>query len=63
MTLIANRRGSKRLAGAASLKHRVPAVGVCSSLDIAQRLSNSLLSCGCGFESRYPDTGQKPLHQ
>ena len=63
MSLIANRRGSKRLTGAASLKHRVPAVGVCSRLDIAQRQSNSLISCGCGFESRYSTTGQKPLQQ
>ena len=35
--MIAYRRGSKRLAGAASLKHRMPAVGDCFPLlDIAQ---------------------------
>ena len=63
MTTIAYRRGSERLTGAASLKHRIPAVGVGSYLDNAQRLSNTLIRCGCGFESRYPLTGQKPLSQ
>jgi hypothetical protein len=45
--MIAYSRGSQRLAGAASLKHRMPAmVGALRiQSDIAQWQSNSLISC------------------
>ena len=45
--MIANSRGSQRLAGAASLRYRMPAVNGTFrlNLDIAQWQSNSLISC------------------
>ena len=46
--MLAYSRGSNTLAGAASLKHRMPAMigAIRSNRDIAQWQSNSLTSCG-----------------
>lgn len=54
--MLAYSRGSKRLAGAAPLEHRVPAnVGsFCSNLDIAQWVEHRLTPECRGFDSRYP---------
>ena len=49
MSTIIYGRGSKHLAGAASLKHRMPVIGVASCLDIAQMVeqqSQKLLVAG-----------------
>lgn len=52
------RRGSERLAGAASLKNRMPAVAGtfgCQT-DIAHLVrATAPQAVGSGFESRYPD--------
>ena len=54
--MIAYSRGSRRLAGAASLRDRMPAVIGTFSVhpDIAQWQSNRLESVGRGLDSRFP---------
>ncbi len=53
--MIANGRGSVCLAGAASMKHRVPAVVRLPIQDIAQwKEQQPSGAVGRGFESHYP---------
>jgi hypothetical protein len=53
--MIANGRGSVCLAGAASMKHRVPAVVRLPLLDIAQwNEQQPFKLLGHGFDSHYP---------
>ena len=52
--MIANGRGSVCLAGAASMKHRVPAIMSLPSCDIAQRVEQQpYKAVGRRFESFY----------
>ena len=58
--MIANGRGSVCLAGAASMKHRVPAVVCLPLLDIAQWVEQQPFNAvGRGFESRYSNLSDK----
>lgn len=58
--MIANGRGSARLAGAASVKHRVPAAGRLPLVNIAQWVEQQPFNAvGRGFESRYSNLSDK----
>ena len=58
--MIANGRGSICLAGAASMKHRVPAILSLPPLNIAQWVEQQPFNAvGRGFESRYSNLSDK----